>query len=54
MKVIKEQTDRLLELFQSKNMTEAKKLINKASPEAQKIIETLLDKEIKDANKTLK
>jgi hypothetical protein len=38
LKLIKEQTDKMLELFQAKNMVEAKKIINKASSEVQKLI----------------
>lgn len=51
---MKKQTDRVVELFQSKNMTEAKKIINKSSSEIQRLVETLLEKEIKEANKVLK
>lgn len=35
-------------------MSEAKKLINKASPEVQKIVETLLERELSEANRILK
>jgi hypothetical protein len=35
-------------------MTEAKKIINKASADAQKIVEALLEREVKEANKVLK
>lgn len=35
-------------------MTEAKKIINKASSDAQKTVETLLDREVKEANRILK
>jgi hypothetical protein len=35
-------------------MTEAKKIINKASADTQKIVEALLEREVKEANKVLK
>lgn len=54
LKQIKQQSDKLLELFQSKNMVEAKKVINKASSEVQKIVENLLEREVKEANKILR
>ncbi len=54
LKQIKQQSDKLLQLFQSKNMVQAKKLINKASSEVQKIVENLLEREVKEANKILR
>jgi hypothetical protein len=38
LRQVKDQTDKMLDLFQLKNMVEAKKLINKASSEVQKIV----------------
>lgn len=38
LKETKKQTDKLVELFQTKNMTEAKKIINRSSQDAQKIV----------------
>lgn len=35
-------------------MTEAKKIINRSSPDVQKVVESILDKEVKEANKVLK
>lgn len=35
-------------------MTEAKKLINKSSPEVQKLVESLIEKQVKEANKVLR
>lgn len=37
-----------------KNMTEAKKLINKKSLEAQKVVEMALEREVKEKNAELK
>ena len=54
LKQIKQQSDKLLQLFQSKNMVQAKKVINKASSEVQKIVENLLEREVKEANKILR
>lgn len=44
----------MVELFQAKSMTEAKKIINRSSPDVQKVVESILDKEVKEANKVLK
>lgn len=46
--------DKLIELFVGKNMTEAKKMINKKSLEAQKVIEATIDRELKQVNEQLK
>lgn len=54
LRIIKDQTDKMLELFQAKNMVQAKKLINKSSSDVQKIVENLLEKEVKEANTILK
>ena len=35
-------------------MSEAKKAINKSSPEIQKVVESLIEKEVKEANKVIK
>lgn len=50
----KRQSERLAELLLNKNMGEAKKLINKASPEAQKLVDTFIERELNEANKTLR
>ena len=47
LKQAKKQTDKVVELFQARNMSEAKKIINKSSPDIQKIVETTIEKEVK-------
>ena len=44
----------MAELFLSKNMVEAKKMINKASAEVQKTIEEVLEREVRAANVQLR
>lgn len=51
---MKQKVDRTCQLFQAKNITEVKKIINKTLPELQKHIDKLLETEIHEANQQLK
>lgn len=44
----------MIEIFINHNMVEAKRKIKKESVETQKVIDKILDQEIKEANRTLK
>lgn len=46
--------EKLADLFISHNMVEAKRKLKKQLPAVQKIVNQILDREVEDANKTLK